>query len=445
MIYGLNLDITRYILRKVRKEEKLRQIDLADSKVSYGTISNIERGIGHVDEQTIYRYLSKLGLTKKMLKQLVSKELERIDNLTFFLESAEALIDVNKYEEAEEMLKESPLDRFHPLAPYYTYLEGRILREKGNFKKAEQCYFLAIRLINQYNLRYRSNVSATCYNALGVLSYKQNKLEDAISYTDKGIAEVDGSKENGIMYTLISNKILYLLKSSQYDAAKQTLDEIWHHISDIDNTSVLLNIYKSKATILSKMRKYEEAVEVCKNGISIAMRNHIPVRYLDLIVVLGSIYLSQEQVKSAKQCFETVLRYDREVNYPRSHVDALSSLAVISMQEGNYDEAKKKVELAADIARKFSQFYGLAKALVIGGNLSVAQSRFQEASHFYSEAEQIAEKHGFKERQYEALLLLADCFDNMNLEEEWKRTAKKLLNLQQNLHGEGGIYGIYRC
>ena len=59
MFYGLEPNIVRYVIRNVRKEKNLRQEDLADNKISYGTISNIERGYGNVDEKNVERYFKK--------------------------------------------------------------------------------------------------------------------------------------------------------------------------------------------------------------------------------------------------------------------------------------------------------------------------------------------------------------------------------------------------
>ncbi|SEM96755.1 helix-turn-helix transcriptional regulator [Lihuaxuella thermophila] len=448
MIFGLDPSITRYVVRKIRKEKKLRQDDLSDKNMSYGTISNIERGVGHVDEQTIYKYLGKLGLTEKRLKQLVNIEKERINDVTIYLETVESMLDNNKLEEAEKMLKEIQLDRYHPLAPYYTYLEGRFYREKNYFNKAEQSYKLAIRLHKQYNLCYRHNIAATCYNGLGILNYRQNNLEEALYYTDEGLSEFDEDKGGkDIKYHLIGNKILYLINLSQYEPAKQVLDEAWSSISQIDNIGIVLNLYRFKSIILRKMKRYADAIDVCKEGIDIARRNRIQNRYLDLVTVLGSIYLYQKQIEKAKRLFKLVLRYDSQGNFPRSRIDALTYLAITETYENNWTEAEENIRSALEIARDVSQHFRLSKALIVCGNIFAEQEKYKEAVIYYQEAVQLTEKSGYKQRQYSALLQLAYCFDKMALKSDFEMSMRKLLNIQRelNLQSEDELYDLRNC
>ncbi|MBA4494173.1 tetratricopeptide repeat protein [Paenactinomyces guangxiensis] len=444
MYYGLEPSIVRYVIRRVRKEKNLRQEDLSDNKMSYGTISNIERGVNNVDESIVLRYLAKLMLTQKKLKALVTEEQERIESLAFQLEYIESMFDHGKPKEAEKLLKQLSLERYHPLAPYFTYLEGRNLQAKKQFKKAKKQYEFAIRLHNQYKLFYRGNIVSICYNELSICSYTQNEIEKALDYVEKGLAACDENREGKeIKYPLMSNKILYLLNMYQYDAAKQILDELWTFIPQIRNIFTILNIYKFRAIILRKMKMYTEAIDVCREGIDIARRNQVQNRYLDLINVLGSIYLLQAQLEKAMQCFDMVANYDRDQHFPRNLIDALTYLAIIHSHKKCWKDAEQSIEQALDIA-KGNSHYRLSKVLIVRGDILSAQNKFKEAIPFYQESEQIAEKNGFKRRQCTALLQLATCFGNMGLDSECSKCMVKLLNLKKELklYSEDDIYAI---
>lgn len=52
----------------------------------------------------------------------------------------ESMLDNRKHENATQMLKEITIKRYHPLAPYYTYLEGRCYQAKKDFERAEKLY-----------------------------------------------------------------------------------------------------------------------------------------------------------------------------------------------------------------------------------------------------------------------------------------------------------------
>ncbi|MFC7440793.1 tetratricopeptide repeat protein [Laceyella putida] len=449
MVYGLDPSIVRYVMRKVRKESGYRQEDIADATMSYGTISNIERGVGNVDEKTVLKYLAKLGLNEATLKNIVKKELERMEELTFELQLIELMLDNNKLgTHAEQMLKTIGIERYHPLAPFYTYLEGRCFQAKKAYDKAEKHYKFAIRLHNQYKLLSKDNIVSICYNELSICCYVQNKIDKALHYVEKGLAEYvehEGSEDRrDIKAPMLNNKALYLLNLSQYEAAKQIIDDMWAKRFEIRSSYyTLLNIYKYRAMLLRKMQKYAEAIEICKEGIHLGFRNNIQNRYLDIMNILGSIYLLQKQLDKAEHYFQMVLNHDYEGNHPRSRTDALTYLAIIYAHEKDWAKAEGHIQRALDVARS-NYRNRLSKVLIVAGNIYAEQQNFTLAIPCYQEAEQLSLKDGLKKRQYTALLQLAKCFDSMEAENEWKVTIKKVMNLQQelNLQSEEEVYAI---
>jgi tetratricopeptide (TPR) repeat protein len=446
MVYGLDPHVVRYVMRKVRKERGYRQEDIADATMSYGTISNIERGVGNVDVKTVTKYLTKLGLNEATLKNLVKKELERMEELSFQLQLIEAMLDNNKLvEHAEQLLKSIAIERYHPLAPFYTYLEGRCFHAKKAYTKAEKYYKLAIRLNNQYKLCSRDNIVSICYNELSICHYVQNNMSKALHYVEKGLdaySERNGGRD--VKHPMLCNKALYLLNMTRFEAAKQIVDELWAKRFHIRSSLyTLLNIYKYRAILLRRMEKYSEAIEICKEGINIGICNKIQNRYLDIMNILGSVYLLQKQCDKAENCFQMVLNYDYERNHPRSHIDALIYLSIIYSHEKNWPKAEQHIDRALQIARRATQNQ-LSKALIVAGNIYAAQHKFAEAIPCYQEAEQAALQANLPKRQYTTLLQMAKCFDSMKAETEWKVTIKKLLNLQQklNLQSEEEIYEV---
>lgn len=96
------------------------------------------------------------------------------------------------------------------------------------------------------------------------------------------------------------------------------------------------------------------------------------------------------------------------------------------------------------IAQNISQLYRLSKVFIVGGNIYLAQDKFEEAVHYYQEAERVSEKSGHKQRQHTALLQLTNLYAKMGLKSEWNTYANKLFNIQQelNLQSEDEIYVI---
>ncbi|MBA4493669.1 tetratricopeptide repeat protein [Paenactinomyces guangxiensis] len=414
--------------------------------MGYGTISNIERGAENVDEQKVFRYLKKLGLDdERKLTKLVRQVEEDIDNLTFQLQQIESMIDNNKSTIAYPLLKNITIESFHPLAPFLNYLQGRYYYAKKDFKKAEKYYKLAIRLCNRYKLNPKDNIVSACHNELSICSYAQNNLTKAEEDVEKGLSVYDENKERkDIKHSLMTNKILYLIRSSQYFEVAPILEETWGLIPQIDSVHVRLNLYKSRAVFLRKMKKYEEAIDVCKEGIDIARRNRSENRQLGLITVLGSVFFLQKRYEKAKQRFQSVLDYDPEGKFPRRKLEAITFLSIIHLHQKNWSEAENQIKEAIEIGRNTTDVYRLTKALIVCGNIYSSQHQYEKAAPFYQEAEFLTEKNGYKERQHTALLQLAYCFGKMNKENDRNILMNKLVDLQRNLNvqSEDEIYGI---
>ncbi|SEM97921.1 tetratricopeptide repeat protein [Lihuaxuella thermophila] len=431
MTVDLNSCIVRYIIRKTRHEKGWRQEDVKG--ISHGTVSNIERGTNYVDPETVRGYLRQLGLTENRLKSLVQKEEKQVEALNFQLEAIDSMLDNDKTGKARQLLKDIEIESYHPLSPYHTYLQGRCYQAKRDWTKAEKHYRLAIRLRKQYNLNLKGNIVSICYNRLSICFHLQNKMDKALDYVEKGLDAYNNNEgEQNIWYALNSNKVWYLLNSYQFDSAKQVLSELWASMPQIRNMKIVLNLHRYKAIILKKLKQYPEALQVCKEGVDLARRNGIQNRYLDLMNILGSIYLMQNQLHQAKQLFQTVLDYDYEVAFPRSRIDALIYLATTQVFFHEWTKAEDIIQDALKLAQNVPYF--LPKVLLVAGNIYAAQNKWSEAVTFYQKAEEIAEKGRDKKRQYSALLQLSNCFDMMGLEAEWKSCTKKLLKLQHEIY-----------
>ncbi|TCS95854.1 hypothetical protein [Hazenella coriacea] len=83
----------------------------------------------------------------------------------------------------------------------------------------------------------------------------------------------------------------------------------------------------------------------------LSLRNSDQNRYLELMNVLGSIYLLEKKYNQARQCFQTVLDYDHEFEYPRRQIDALTYLVILQAHDRKWSEDHKNIERAIEMGR----------------------------------------------------------------------------------------------
>ncbi|MBA4496428.1 tetratricopeptide repeat protein [Paenactinomyces guangxiensis] len=446
MLEQLDIELVRYIIRKARKELGLRQKDIEDGLISSASISNVERG-EEVRPETFDYLLKKLGIdSKTQLPQMIQEEEKKIEVLKFHLESIETMLENGDLSTGIDKLNQISMEDFHPLSVYYSYLKALYHHELKEWKKAEKNFDTAIRHCNHYSLRPKDNIIAVCYNKMSTCKYNQGNLKEALDYVEQGLNAVDeGLERNDIKYHLLSNQIIYLLKSSQSDQASQILLEVWPFMPKIDRIPIRLDLYKSRSIILRGRKLNEEAIQYCEAGIQLARKNNILNRYLDLLNVLGSIYIQMKEYDQALLRFQTAIDLDKEEKYPRRHLDTNIYLGILYSYQDQWERSIKHLTKAIGIGREIPDIFRLTKALIVMGDIYFRQNQFEQAVPYYQEASFLTEKHNYRHRQYTALLQLSICFDMIDKKDDSNKcmTALRDLLFDLKITTEGDeFYGI---
>ncbi|TCW40759.1 tetratricopeptide repeat protein [Laceyella sacchari] len=431
----LSQDLIRYIIKKRRKEKNLRLEDLKDRNISIATISFIENGEQRVSQEKLHYLLTKLNIDPASLKHLIAEEAERIEELRFQLDFIEALLDNNETTIIYDLLLGTKLEDFHPLAPHFHYLMGLAHLKKQEWHKAEHFFQRAILLCRHHSLNPSDNIIALCLKELSTCAYHQNDLDQALSFVNQGLEAFQADKERKeVRYILLSNKILYLLRAGQTEQASHLLNQIWPLIQEIELTRVTLNLYKFRAILLRKSKMFSEAIACCKEGIRKGKKNLFLSRTYDLLNVLGSIYLQQKAYGKAAYYFELVINNDKDVKFPRRHIDAHTYLAILHDGQQNWNKAEKHLEQAIELGKKLNDAYRITKAYIVRGNSLKNQLHYDDAVTSYKQAMILAQNHHYKSMEAKALYLMAECYDKMKEEKEFTDSTNLLFFLLKELN-----------
>ncbi|SDY38574.1 helix-turn-helix transcriptional regulator [Thermoactinomyces sp. DSM 45892] len=444
-------NLARYVVKKARKDLGLNQKDLEDVNLSASTISNIERGEVDPRDDTFAYLLKKLKLDRMKLGSLIRQEQHAMEELRFYFDCIETMLDIQSFGPTEgkleilNKLEAVKLEDFHAFAPWLSYLKGRYYYKNKEFKKARSHFEQAIQLCRIHKLEPEDNIISLCYNQLSNCSYHQNDFLSALAHVKNGLEAIDITKKRpDVLHFLLSNKILYLMNSSQSDLALRYLNELWKSLPEIESISTRLNLYKYRSTLLREREEFDAAIQMCREGMELARRNQIQHSHLDLLNILGSIYMKQSLFDKALLRFQMVLEIDRNLEYQRRHIDTHSYLAVLFLSQRDWERAHTHIQEAIQISRKVPVVFRLSKALIIQGNCLSHQKKYADAIPFFRESVELTEKHGFKHRQYSALLKLAHCFDMMKSNNEFINCIQDIYTLQKelNVKSEDDLYEL---
>lgn len=428
------------VIRKVRKERGLRLEDLADENISPATISNIERGVPHVNLEKTKYLLKKLELDLETLPSLMVSEQQELEETKFELFKVELLLDIEDLNQAQENLEKLNLDDGHPLAATAHFLKGKLNRLKKNWKRAERSFFNAIRLVHQGNPDRESNIEAAAYNELSLNSFGQNDMKQALKYTENGLAAFQSGGERPQYESILKrNRAIYLERLGRLGEAMQIVQEAWPQIPEMVQIETVLSFYWLRSDLLRRSQMFDEAVAYAKEGLELARINRHHDSMFDLWTVLGSVYMNKKQWDQAESSFEMALKLADKIQHEDKLATVHARLGVLYMNRSEGGNPLETIRKAIEIGERTNSATRLCYALQVMGDYYRKKDKPEEAIHYYNNMLKLAQKHDYKKKEYLALFRLSQCYETVD-EQEFHQCLRNLYRVQQELQEEEACF-----
>ncbi|SFS65796.1 helix-turn-helix transcriptional regulator [Marininema halotolerans] len=421
-------------IRRVRKSKGLRLEDLADENISPATISNIERGIAHVNLAKIQYLLEKLDVNMEEIPDILSEQEEESNEIKFNLLTTDVLIDLGNPKDAMTRLDNMKLEDNHPCAAYVQHLKGKAFLSMKKWNRAERCYGLAISLSHQN--QNKDNLEATSYLDLSLCFYQQNEIEKALDFVESGLdAFIDGNGRGSIKYTLIRNKVVYLIRLGRNMEALRAIQDIWEEMDKIEDVETVLAFYVARADLLRKTGMIDEAIQYAVKGLELAKTNKDFQNIFHILIVLGRLYTAKGKWQQAENCFNTGLTSQHLLTSETYLTDAYAGYGILLSHQNRKDEAKKMFEKAIINAEKHDNAPKLTYALRVMGDFWKSSGTKLEAIPYYERALEVAQKFHYKQAEYKLYYRLSQCYQDSD-QKEFEKCLLNMYKTQKALRGE---------
>lgn len=419
------------IIRRVRKERRLRLEDLADENISPATISNIERGVPHVNHERAMYLLEKLNLELKDLPKLIMGEKRKFDEYLYYLKSADIKREIGDIQGALEKLDSLQLSDDHPLAPMLFYLKGKCHKDLQNFNRAKRNLYKAIQLTSQQS--DHTNIEAVSFLELAICEYFQNDLDNALKFTESGIDafQHDGERQDA-WYLLQANKGLYLERMGRIGSAMKVVEDNWDDLSKMENVQVKLVFYWLRSELNYRLEMDEEASRYAMEGLELARINRKFSSTHSLSTVLGSVYLRQGELDKAEDSFMNALGCIGKLESKESIANIYIRLGSLYKLKDQHDQAAQALEKAIQTGKEYNDIPRLTSAYIAMGELLLFKGQQREAVEYFNEALHFATKHNLKKREHRALYGLASSWKGID-EQEFQKCMTNMYELQGQL------------
>ncbi|WP_176391852.1 helix-turn-helix domain-containing protein [Marininema halotolerans] len=406
------------IIRKVRKEKGLRLEDLADENISPATISNIERGIPHVNPQRATYLLEKLDIRLEDIPHLIIQEQEALHELTFQLFMIETMRDAGNIDDALQQLKTLQLDDSHPYAANIYFLTGTCFNQLQQLEKAQRCLFDAIRLSSQSPYGKKSNIEAASFYVLGMISSQNHQTEQALDYIESGLgAFKEGEEKKHLKVKLIEKKVGFLEKLGRVGEALKLIEDYWDPMLMSHDINVILGFYGWRAELLSRLRQFDLAANYCNEGISIARINGHPHQLFTLWNRLADIHHRNMDATKAEDCYQIALSIKSKKIQPSDIARTQLNLSTLYMKQQRFKESYHVINEALFLFKQMNEIPGLVDTLILLGKYHGIQDDQQTAISYLQEALTISDQYKLTDKKVNILFLLAQCWEFIDKQE----------------------------
>lgn len=417
------------VIRKVRKERNLRLEDLADQNISPATVSNIERGVAGVSSEKITYLMEKLNISSTQMSYIFTEEQDRFKEIQFKLQVVHSLYKMNLVNEALTDLKKIHVDESHPLSSHIHYYMGKCYVRLKKWSRAEKALLTGLRILNESPRT--DNMESAINLVLGISSYLQNNLEQALIYTNNGISALSSEQKNKhIKYDLYCNKGIFLQRLNRITEGICLTRDIWQEIHLVEDIKTVLTFYWLRAEFARLSGLLDEAADIALKGLEISSRNEQFHSMCDLWTVLGTVYTTTQQWEFAETAFSMALKLENHSRKDKRLIAVHLSMGLLYMEQNRNKSAYDSLLIAIHYAEEHNDFPRLSTALITMGNLCHSMSKKEDAIHFYNKALQLVTEHGYANKELNIWLGLAQCYDGED-QRQFNNCMQKMYQAQK--------------
>ncbi|MFC4077609.1 tetratricopeptide repeat protein [Salinithrix halophila] len=427
------------IIRKLRKERGLRLEDLADSNISPATISNIERGVPHVNPEKTQYLLGKMNIETDKLPELIMGEKRALEGMEFQFLAVDSLWGAGEFQKALDKLQAINLDDPHPLAPDWYYYCGKCYLELKNWRKAERSFYKGIQLATQNSVAQRDNIEAACFLEIALCSYHQNDLVKAIQFSDSGIDAFNPEGGRTYLWPLLHrNKGVYLERLGRVAEGMKLVQEMWGLLPSMEQVDSVLGFYWLRAEFSRRMGMLEDALKYAVEGLKLARINEKYDSMFSSWTVLGGVYMARKEWDKAEEAFKTALSCEKRVTNQKRSIIMYNRLGRLYFQQGRLEEAKETIRTSIQYGENLNDAPHLVKSLLTMGEIHYSEGDREKSLLHYQRALDLARKHGYRKLENRVLYHLAQYWDEID-EKEFQNCMRNMYKAQEFLKFEEDV------
>ncbi|MFB2120002.1 tetratricopeptide repeat protein [Parapedobacter sp. 2B3] len=266
--------------------------------------------------------------------------------------------------------------------------QARDFSISGNHLRAEQSAREALAIESTFphpDIRRLTSL----YNLLGIICRTLDSLQQSLAYFDKGLAYRDSliptHAEDRMLVNLYMNKASTLTKLQRFEEAVDMNLAAIRIREELGDSIGLQQSFNNVAVVLRSAAEDDKALEYFRKSLAISRAAHIPVATANTLVNMATIYFSKDQRDTAYQLYEEAIQLADSISNERLLRLAHHNYGNSLRNAGELDLARQHLERALDYAEAGGGTGDLNITRTVLGRVYFESGDLARAEHLYAE------------------------------------------------------------
>ncbi|HEX9013491.1 MAG TPA: tetratricopeptide repeat protein, partial [Anaerolineaceae bacterium] len=268
---------------------------------------------------------------------------------------------------------------------------GRVLELVGSWDKAAEVYTRALDLATSHD---QARTAAECQDALGELSRKRGRYDDALAWLDKASSAYEEQDDQAGLALVLQHAGSLAAQRGNYQDARQFYEESLTIQRGLENRRSIANLLSNLGIVARFQGDYAQARQLYQE--SLALRRELGDRWAIAVSLnnLGELAMDRGNLDEARAMQEEGLALQREVGDQYYIASAMHTMANIIRDQGDYPAAFRLYRESLEIYRQLVERWMLAYLLEDLACLAAKERQPQRAFKLVGAASALREAVG---------------------------------------------------
>jgi CHAT domain-containing protein len=223
--------------------------------------------------------------------------------------------------------------------------------------------------------------------ANGVLASEQGQLAKAQQFFQQSLAFARAHSDQFLAATALLNLGLASLRDEHFDEAVYWTEEAYRASTALGAGDIAQTAVGNLGWAYYNLGDGDKSLELSLEAENLAIRVGDVINQLSYLNNAGYVYAEKHNLSSAKSSYEETLKLAHQIGSTRHIYNSLRALALVSVESGELDQARKYSDDAISIARTDNNRLDELYPLLVKGLIAARSHDGAEAERIFREVE----------------------------------------------------------